>query len=609
MKTNTLKILKMALFGLSFVTVSIGIWFTTTAIINTFNDDEYLSANNKKRIILEKSIDVPVKLVEHESDGYYFLGDKGLEMLNQRIKNDLPFGPEVETLKIIRINNLGLLSKDVHGQYNPFTQEIDISISNFNNSLFRDITEKEKVDLIYPTIFHEYGHHFSNTYITSISTNDSRNSKKLFSKSGNKSIHKNIPTSFLNAFEKSLHYSDDSKNYLLSNNKKIISGFKTAKDLYDKSNGIDVKNYSNENDFLGIDELNLFTKIPFKKKEYKFEINSQNYFYYFSIDELITRKLQQISYIDSRNGTSIANNTTSFTGTEFKTTFSASTMGVDISKNRQIEHVKDNDYTINDELILIDYPYGGTFTDEDSRIHNISPTVQNLLNAYVDMGGYNYGISQIYLENTSQQLNSTERNALKPENFKSIKFTGFLDNSKRDTYKALLLNKNGKYEKHNFIKNNYDYKLLSAKSSVLSSVRDLVQPINKFGYNTNYINISNVDLSKPIKIWNDINKNDQIENNEMESLTVSTNRPTTTFRESFVVTDEFGINYKSQDIGENNFYEIKNSNSDAYLQIYNINNRLLPLMTSNHNIAFKTFRTYTPDQAIMFDNRQYNKKW
>ena len=609
MKSNTLKTLKIVLSGLTVATVAVGIWFTTKAIISASNYNEYLNPKNRETIALNKSIDVPVKLVEHESDGYYFLGDEGLKILNQRIKDDLQFGPEIETLKLIRINNLGLLSTNVNGQYNPFTQEIDISISNFNNSWFQNITAKEKVDLIYPTIFHEYGHHFSNTYITSIYTSDPRNSKKLYSQSGNKSIHKNIPTYFLNEFEKSLHYSNSSESLLLSNNKDSISSFKTAKELFDKANGIDVKNYSDDNNFLGIDQMNLDTKIPFKNKEYHFQINSQNYFYYFSIDELLTRKLQQISYIDNINGKSIANNTTTFTGTEFKTKFSPSTMAFDISKNKQIERVdNNNNYIVDNELILMDYPYGGDFIDQNNTVHNIKSTVRDLWSAYVEMGGYNYGISQIYLENTSEQVNPTERNSLKPENFKNIKFTGFLDNSKRNTYKGLLLSQDGKYVNYDFITNNYEYKLLNAKSSVLSLTRDIVQPINKFGYMTDYIDISNIDLSKPIKVWNDANNNDVVESQEMESLTVSPHRPTTTFRESFIRTDEHGLNYISSDIKNNNFYEITNNVSNAYLKIYNVSNKLLPIMTFNHDFIIKTPDINTPNQVMMLNNRQYNEK-
>jgi hypothetical protein len=116
----------------------------------------------------------------------------------------------------------------------------------------------------------------------------------------------------------------------------------------------------------------------------------------------------------------------------------------------------------------------------------------------LDISGYQYGISQIFLNNTSKQATRTTRTSLSKNDFLNIKFTGFLDNSKK--YKSLLLkNKNGSYIKHNFIKNNYKYNFLSAKSDILSRERDLIKPQNKFGYTTDYINISKVDLASPIK--------------------------------------------------------------------------------------------------------------
>jgi hypothetical protein len=89
---------------------------------------------------------------------------------------------------------------------------------------------------------------------------------------------------------------------------------------------------------------------------------------------------------------------------------------------------------------------------------------------------------------------------LRKDDFTSIKFSGYLDNSK--SYKSLLFkNKNeSSYFRHNFVKNNYEYNFLSAKSDVLSRERDLVKPKNKFGYVTDYINISKIDLNAPIKV-------------------------------------------------------------------------------------------------------------
>lgn len=615
MKTNMRKAFKIILFSLSMVGFGVGVWFATSAIFNIFSNkidnNYYINPNNKETILLEKSEDVPIKLIEHESNGVYFFGNKGLELINEKIKSDLQFGPEVETIKSIRINNLSILSKNVSGQYNPFTQEMEISISNLINQ-FNNIPVEEKVELIFPTIFHEYGHHFANNYITSISTNDPRNSKKLYSKFENKSVHKNIPIKFLSSFEESLHYSDSEINNLLSNNNLDVSKVKSARQFYNESNGVNIKNNIEGSDFLKINNFNFKSRIPFRDKSQDFPIRSDKYTYLFSIDELLTRKLQQISYVDKLNGSSIANKSTTFTGTEFINGFSPSTMGYDISKNKKIAWLGGDTYKIGDELNLMDYPYGGTFTSVDGRMHIIESTVDKLWNAYYDVGGYDYGISQIFLENTATQISSTLRNALSRENFDNIKFAGFLDKSKN--YKGLLLkNKNGLYEKHNFLKNNYDYKLLGAKSTLLSKERNLSKAQTKFGYTTNYINVTKINLNEPIRVWNDINNNDIVEEFEGEALTISPDRPTTTFRENFVKTFEDGTSHRDIDVVNRNFYEVIKNNNEVFLQIYKVDNKLdiriaSPLPDNSIRGSQNTIYTNITNTNIMLDQRYKDKK-
>ena len=606
MKKNVLKSLKVALFGVSLVLVGTITWLSVELIMDKQTADENNNLNNEKKIVLEKSQDVPVKLIEYESNGSYFFGYEGLQAINKRIKSDLQFGPEIESLKKITINNLSILNSDVSGQYNPFTSEISISISNLIPQ-FQNIPLQEKIDLVFQTIFHEYGHHFANTYITSISTNDIRNSKKLFYENKNKSVHKNIPKKFLEAFEKSLHYNDDVANNLLSNNKNSISSKKSASEFYKETNGINIKNKNRESDYLKINDFNLTTKIPSRGSQRDFLIDSNKYTYLFSIDELLTRKLQQISYIDNLNGSSIANQTTTFTGTEYRGSFSPTTIAMDISKNRKIDYLGKETYKINDELILMDYPYGGNFTDSTGKKHVVQSTAENLWMAYFDIGGYNYGISQIFLNNSSEQVSKNTRSPLMKNDFTNIMFSGFLDKSKK--YKSLLLKDvNGSYKKYDFLKNNYEYKFLSAKSNVLSKQRDLTKMQNKFGYTTPYINIAKVDLSWPIKVWNDKNNNNKLDTGEDDSLTVSPDRPTTTFRESFMKNFEDGTVYKDEDIKNRDFYEVISNGKDVYLQLYKTDNKSSKPLKANQTQGFSNLNIGIFQDIIMLDNWQYKKK-
>ncbi|MGL5204834.1 MAG: MYPU_1760 family metalloprotease, partial [Metamycoplasmataceae bacterium] len=379
--------------------------------------------------------------------------------------NELQFGPEIESLKVIRFNNLSVLSRNVNGQYSPSTQEIDISIDHYLNE-FKNINLKEKIELIFPTLFHEYGHHFSNTFITSIAKNDPKNSRRLYTKyynAVNISVFKNIPSVFLDEFEQALHYNNSEMSNLLNNNSDDVSSIKSAREIYNASNNINIKYNIEGDDYLGIDDYEFLNEIPFRRRDVSFPVNSDRYTYLFSIDELLTRKLQQITYIDNRNGTSIANNTTTFTGTEFSEGYSPSTMGSDISRNKSIEYVGNNNYDISEKLLLMDYPYGGRFHIKDGSIITVDPTVQSLWNAYYDIGGYEYGISQIYMNNSSTLTSNSSRTPLSRNDFNNIKFTGFLDNSSSKNYKGLLLSTNGLYKEYKFLDNNYEYSLMGAK--------------------------------------------------------------------------------------------------------------------------------------------------
>ena len=375
----------------------------------------------------------------------------------------------------------------------------------------------------------------------------------------------------------------------------VVSSFKTARDIYNRVNGIEVKN--NKNDFLDLDNKNFTTITPFKNEYYYSRITSSNYSYLFSIHELLTRKLQQITYIDDLNGKLIANGNAGFTGVKLDV-FYTSTIASDVLKNKKITKIDNKTYQISDELILMDYPYGGTFmSNKNSFI--IDPTVEKLWNAYLDISGYNFGISQIFMKNNSEQLGNNKRSALFPENFNKIKFTGYLEENKN--YKGLLfMNKKENNIIVPFSNNNYNYNWLNAKSYFFSKSRDLKKHQNKFGYTTDYFDVSNINLKKPIQVWNHINKNNKLDQNEAETLSISKERPTTTFRESLSKVYEDGKIDNQEDVNGKRFYEIKlGLDNEVYLSFYDYENinKLIDSKPSNLNISFVSYR----NEAILLN--------
>jgi hypothetical protein len=99
-----------------------------------------------------------------------------------------------------------------------------------------------------------------------------------------------------------------------------------------------------------------------------------------------------------------------------------------------------------------------------------------------------------------------------------------------------------------------------------------------------------------------------VEVGESESLSVSPDRPTSTFRESFVRTFENGETYMDADIVNNNFYEVVNNKNDAYLKLYKTDNSVVYNLSINQNQRFPNYDIPIFQDQIMFDDRQNKKK-
>ncbi|MGL5733213.1 MAG: hypothetical protein ACRCXE_04030, partial [Metamycoplasmataceae bacterium] len=204
--------------------------------------------------------------------------------------------------------------------------------------------------------------------------------------------------------------------------------------------------------------------------------------------------------------------------------------------------------------------------------------------------------------------NST-RTPLSNRDFELIRFTGFLSNSSTKNYKGLLLSTDGIYKEHKFLENNYEYSLMGAKSGILNTTRDLNKQNNKFGYTTNYIDITKLDFDQPIKVWNDVNNNDKYDVFEAESLTVSPNRPTSTFRESFVTWFDNGSSSRASDTRIQNIYEVIINSNEAFLQRYNVVPTLInPILSYRAIDSSNDSGIQVIDNVVVFHNRNDRKK-
>ncbi|TDV24455.1 hypothetical protein BCF59_0426 [Mycoplasmopsis mustelae] len=91
----------------------------------------------------------------------YMLGRHGLIDLAQEFKRKVPFGPEVFDLEAINVNNFNVIDEKANGLYIPNIKNIYINGSAFAEKNFNSY---QIIGGIMPTLFHEYMHHWSNSY-------------------------------------------------------------------------------------------------------------------------------------------------------------------------------------------------------------------------------------------------------------------------------------------------------------------------------------------------------------------------------------------------------------------------------------------------------------
>lgn len=91
----------------------------------------------------------------------YFLGENGLALLAFEFRRKVTFGPEVNTLDSINVNNFNVIESGANGIYIPALRQIHI---NSFSSLEAGLDLYSKVKGMMGTLFHEYMHHWASTY-------------------------------------------------------------------------------------------------------------------------------------------------------------------------------------------------------------------------------------------------------------------------------------------------------------------------------------------------------------------------------------------------------------------------------------------------------------
>ena len=248
-----------------------------------------------------------------KNDPLFWLNDNEENTLINRIKNELGHGPEFYKLRSIIIGDENMTGEDANGVYLPTLNKIYINLENYksiinqlkNKSIkgtrYTDaILSKIKIDLIFETIFHEYGHHIAFSYLAN---------EGDFSQDQDKTIYANGKLAnwnkhFVDKFKEYLNYSNwKGQKY---NNKIQKYGYqkfeyRSIGSIYSQQ---DLFNHANAQQKYSFSEMDSPDKVPYLfAPESQFvnavpiTISKDKLTYYYSMDELFTRKYQQLNQI------------------------------------------------------------------------------------------------------------------------------------------------------------------------------------------------------------------------------------------------------------------------------------------------------------------------
>ena len=299
----------------------------------------------------------------------YFLGKEGLKKFAEEFCKRANFGPEINEITNVYVNKYweNINDKNLNGFYNPNSREISLYIKNIirdkNNRVknWNNIKIEYKIEMILPTLIHEYYHHVANVYNNSGSVKDKNYTQELYNKLANFNNYKNIDLinktytnnkKFLKQFMDALSYNKDFEKYLankdvFNENNSLFKHFSTA-ELFR------IANYEDPYDINKLNNLNsnryYFNNSKFNPLKFTEPINEGKITYLYSFEELIPRELMKMTYATSNI---INKRTYNFEGMlYFKKSngIFTSAYGEDILRNISLKKKNENHHNINENL-------------------------------------------------------------------------------------------------------------------------------------------------------------------------------------------------------------------------------------------------------------------
>ncbi|MDD7912594.1 MYPU_1760 family metalloprotease [Metamycoplasma hyosynoviae] len=520
---------------------------------------------NKKNSAAEYSEGISIKnefleieeypyAIDYDNNPKYFFGIEGLELLSREFHKRAWYGPEIIEIPKITINKkfTNVNTNQVNGFYTPDSKEIAL----FTTEIVRDkngnirkvdnLRNDIKVEMVLPTLVHEYTHHIANVYNNSGKLSDPNYSNELDYKLST-NIHyiatyaNNIK--FLKEFKSSLFYDETYKpitnlpNWDIGNK----SIFSYPNSLYKSFSARELFNYANYTNIENPEKWNSLntTEYTFNntyESPIKFSepVESGKIEYLYSFEELIPREFMKMIYSTSKR---IAKSSTNPNGILYfdkvddyghNYGIHLTAYGEDSLRNLAFKPKSLNSYNVkiaapnwvfDDQLRQFKNIYGQQiYPEAESNVQ-----LKKFYKTFLDLFGYGQTISYMGYK-------TIFNNKTKNSDYENIRLGGYLSNngidSKNNVYLTYEVGTKTKNIKLNLFNTNFTTK---TKWNSFSEDRKynpsiLNKPSSMYAYYSNLINIQDIKKSligdKEFKyfIWQDKNNNGDYDADEKVNI-------------------------------------------------------------------------------------------
>ncbi|MBN0919086.1 MYPU_1760 family metalloprotease [[Mycoplasma] gypis] len=392
----------------------------------------------------------PYKTDEDGNDVYFF-GPEGLKLLALNFLKRGGFGPETQELNFVNINIpkiSNVETTNAKGLFVPAYESIYLSIEDLlqvngrKRALAKPWTEIDldsKIELILPTLVHEYMHHFAYVYANSMTENDSLGTheivanlrKSTISHSTSEDKIKKILSTvynkkFVNNFKEALFKYDikpDKNNFNLPSDTVSIYQYYSTKQLFDKANSWQDENtWKTLNEYAKEGYKNTFNVNKNSRIKFADSINEQNLNYFYSLEELIPREFLKMSWVPKNKiGTSDNGKFGYMSLSNGNSNVFVSAYGEDLMRSidtGKISKIGPTNYEA-DNVFAENWIFSGTFLpSRDTNAKDFEQWNKDRLDeknklilykSYLDLVGFRLPISQIRIDNSYLQKVSDDK--------------------------------------------------------------------------------------------------------------------------------------------------------------------------------------------------------